>query len=135
MCSQKAERGDKGNFNWEQGSMLFRGLKLFLLGKNHLLYHFKKSPPVISPTLSILPVFISQRREVQEGAFLTRPPFRERCAETKALPSFLHGSIYEQIGLVLHLLLYLSSRSPSQVCAVRNRIHQRIITAPWVDSL
>lgn len=58
MCSQNAKKGDKGNFNWEQGSMLFKVLKSFALGKNHLLYLFKRSPPVISPDFSILPVFL-----------------------------------------------------------------------------
>lgn len=63
MCSQNAKEAGKGNFNWDQGSMLFKVLKRFSLGKNHLLYLFKKSPYVIPPPisplgLSILPVFI-----------------------------------------------------------------------------
>nr|XP_058916259.1 glial cell line-derived neurotrophic factor isoform X1 [Kogia breviceps] len=33
MCSRNAKEGDKGNFNWEQGSMLFKVLKSFSLGK------------------------------------------------------------------------------------------------------
>ena len=49
MCSQNAKEGGKGNFNWDQGSMLFKVLKRFSLGKNHLLYLFKKSPCVIPP--------------------------------------------------------------------------------------
>lgn len=63
MCSQNAKEGGKGNFNWDQGSMLFKVLKRLSLGKNHLLYLFKEKPlcdstPLYPAGLSILPGFI-----------------------------------------------------------------------------
>ena len=59
MCSQNAKEGDKGNFNWEQGSMLFKVLKSFS-ARQKITYFtfFKKSSRVIPPHLSDLPVFI-----------------------------------------------------------------------------
>lgn len=59
MCSQntKKKKVTKGNTNWEQGSMLFKVLKGFSLGKNHLLYLYKTvvlhSLPQISPPLFV----------------------------------------------------------------------------------
>ena len=76
MCSQNAKEGGKGNFNWGQGSMLFKVLKRLSLGKNHLLYLFKKSPCVIPPpstpqvSASYLVLYVREehvRRNISDG--------------------------------------------------------------------
>lgn len=128
MCSQNAKKGDKGNFNWEQGSMLFKVLKRFSLGKNHLLYLFKKSPhssPHIST--SSLVFFLTKEMCLKE-CFCQAPFSGAMCRDCWHLVLFLRCSISEQKCRMLHFLLFVSSYSPPHISIydMHNHIYERL---------
>lgn len=85
MYSQNAKKKvTKGNFNWGRGSRLFKVLTSFSLGKNHLLYLFKKIPlaslgfrffPYFSFSLSLFFFILN----MSEGVSLASPFPGEVC--------------------------------------------------------
>lgn len=130
MWSQNAKKSDKGNFDWEQGSMLFKVLKSFSVGKNHLLYLFKKSPPSSPPQphLSLFPIFIFEKRNAAEGALRFGPLSGAVGKDPGALVLRPRCSVAEQVCHTLPFLLYVSPYSLPRVSIydMHNRVYERL---------